>query len=94
MASKHVRNAWLRHGNPELLALADDQQVAPALVLSGQAHDQLDGFVQKRWPPIPIPWLTLWAYPHAIEERNRAAATIMSQVLAAKREPAGLPSGA
>ncbi len=40
------------------------------------------------------PSLTLRVYSHAIEERNRAAATIMGQVLAAKKEPAGLPSGA
>ncbi len=40
------------------------------------------------------PSLTLRVYSHAIEERNRAAATIMGQVLAARKEPAGLPSGA
>ncbi len=40
------------------------------------------------------PSLTLRAYSHSIEERNRAAATIMGQVLAAKKEPAALPSGA
>ena len=40
------------------------------------------------------PFLTLRVYSHAIEERNRAAATIMGQVLAARKEPVGLPSGA
>ncbi len=40
------------------------------------------------------PSLTLPVYSHAIEERTRAAATIMGQVLAARKEPAGLPSGA
>ncbi len=40
------------------------------------------------------PSLTLRVYSHAIEERNQAAATIMGQVLAARKEPAGLPSGA
>ncbi len=40
------------------------------------------------------PSLTLRVYSHAIEERTRAAATIMGQVLAAKKEPAALPSGA
>jgi hypothetical protein len=40
------------------------------------------------------PSLTLWVNSHAIEERNRAAATITGQVLAAKKEPAALPSGA
>ncbi|MHB1488453.1 MAG: tyrosine-type recombinase/integrase [Acidimicrobiales bacterium] len=40
------------------------------------------------------PSLTLRVYSHAIEERNRAAATIMGQVLGAKKEPAGLPFGA
>jgi integrase len=39
------------------------------------------------------PSLTLRVYSHAIEERNRAAATIMGQVLAPKKEPAALPSG-
>jgi integrase len=40
------------------------------------------------------PSLTLPVYSHAIEELTRAAATIMGQVLAAKKEPAALPSGA
>ena len=40
------------------------------------------------------PSLTLRVYSHAIEERNRAAATIMGQVLGARKEPAALPSGA
>ena len=40
------------------------------------------------------PSLTLPVYSHAIEERNRAAAAIMGQVLSAKKEPAELPSGA
>lgn len=40
------------------------------------------------------PSLTLRVYSQAIEERNRAAATIMGQVLAAKKEPAALASGA
>ena len=40
------------------------------------------------------PLLTLRVYLHAIEERNRAAATTMDQVLAARKEPAALPSGA
>ena len=39
------------------------------------------------------PSLTLRVYSHAIEERTRAAAAIMGQVLAAKKEPAGLPNG-
>jgi len=40
------------------------------------------------------PSLTLRVYSQAIEEGNRAAVTIMGQVLAAKKEPAALPSGA
>ena len=36
------------------------------------------------------PSLTLRVYSHAIEERNRAAAAIMGQVLGAKKEPAEL----
>ena len=40
------------------------------------------------------PSLTLRVYSHAIEERNRAAATVMGQVLAAKdKKPAELTSG-
>ena len=40
------------------------------------------------------PSLTLRVYSHAIEERNRAAANIMGQVLAAKdKKPADLTSG-
>ncbi len=36
------------------------------------------------------PSLTLRVYSHAIEERNRAAAAIMGQVLGAKKQPAEL----
>ncbi|MBU6494913.1 MAG: tyrosine-type recombinase/integrase [Acidobacteria bacterium] len=40
------------------------------------------------------PFFALPVYSHAIEERNRAAATLMGQVLAARKEYAGLPSRA
>ena len=40
------------------------------------------------------PSLTLRVYSHAIEERTRATVTIMGQVLAARKEPAKLTSGA
>ena len=41
------------------------------------------------------PSLTLRVYSHAIEERNKAAASIMGQVLSAerKKQPAELPAG-
>lgn len=39
------------------------------------------------------PSLTLRVYSHAIEERNRAAATIMGQVLGPKDEPSQLTTG-
>ncbi|MHB1504256.1 MAG: hypothetical protein ACYCTL_09140 [Acidimicrobiales bacterium] len=40
------------------------------------------------------PSLTLRVYSHAIEERNKAAAAIMGQVLSAQRKPAELtPAG-
>lgn len=37
------------------------------------------------------PSLALRVYSHAIEERNRAAATIMGQVLGAPKEPEAEP---
>ena len=43
MSAQHIGDASLRHDNLELLALADDAQVVPARVLSGQANDRLVG---------------------------------------------------
>ena len=48
---------------------------------------RLQRLLAKLYEPTD-PSLTLRVYSHAIEERTRAAATIMGQVLAAKKEPA------
>ena len=51
MGSKDVGERALGHPDSELLQLPDDAQVAPARVLPGEAHDELDGLVRERWPP-------------------------------------------
>ena len=50
MAAQDVGDASLGHPDAELSELADDAEVAPAGVLSGQAADERDGLVGKRWP--------------------------------------------
>ncbi len=55
MAAQDGGDAGLGHGDAELSQLADDAQVAPAGVLPGQAHDQLDSLLGQRgtaWPAV------------------------------------------
>src|ERR1039458_9718015 len=47
VAAHHGRDARLRHGDAELLQLADDAEIAPPGVLPSQAQDQLHGLFAK-----------------------------------------------
>ena len=51
VGAQDVRDAVLRHGDAELLQLADDPQVAPARVRSSESHDQLDGLLGESRTP-------------------------------------------
>jgi hypothetical protein len=65
MTAQHCRNARLRHGDTELLELADDPEVAPPGVLPRQAADQLHGLVGQGWTT----WLAVRVSPALLHQR-------------------------